>query len=82
MIGFKSKSPTEDSKEGKKDLVCMPIKKTWIIMEIVRNAKRDGHFDDLPGKGKPLDMWRGYMNPFAKQLYKMLKSKSCLAKMD
>ncbi|WP_449354297.1 DnaJ family domain-containing protein [Virgibacillus natechei] len=43
------------------------------MSEIIKKAEREGHFDDLPGKGKPLRLGQDYMNPPEKQLYKTLK---------
>lgn len=43
------------------------------MSEIVKKAEREGQFDDLPGKGKPLKLGQDYMNPGEKQLYKTLK---------
>lgn len=45
---------------------------------IIKNAEKDGHFDDLPGKGKPLDLGRQYLNPHEAQLYKTLKDNHIL----
>lgn len=48
------------------------------LSEIIKKAERDGHFDDLPGKGKPLQLGQDYMNPAEKQLYKTLKDNHIL----
>lgn len=48
------------------------------LSEIIRKAERDGQFDDLPGKGKPLQLGQDYMNPAEKQLYKTLKDNHIL----
>nr|WP_240510165.1 DUF1992 domain-containing protein [Virgibacillus profundi] len=45
---------------------------------IIKNAEKEGHFDNLPGKGKPLDLGRDYFNPPEKQLYKTLKDNHIL----
>ncbi|MBY7142774.1 DUF1992 domain-containing protein [Virgibacillus sp. NKC19-3] len=49
------------------------IQYTDHMSEIIKKAEREGHFDDLPGKGKPLKHDQNYMNPSEKQLYKTLK---------
>jgi RimJ/RimL family protein N-acetyltransferase len=48
------------------------------MSEIIKKAERDGHFDDLPGKGKPLNLGQDYMNPAEKQLYKTMKDNHIL----
>lgn len=48
------------------------------MSEIIKKAEREGHFDDLPGKGKPLNLRQDYMNPSEKQLYKTLKDNNIL----
>lgn len=48
------------------------------MSEIVKKAEREGHFDDLPGKGKPLKLGRDYFNPAEKQLYKTMKDNHVL----
>lgn len=48
------------------------------MSEIIKKAEREGHFDDLPGKGKPLDLGQDYMNPAEKQLYKTMKDNHIL----
>lgn len=48
------------------------------LSEIIKKAERDGHFDDLPGKGEPLQLGQDYMNPAEKQLYKTLKDNHIL----
>lgn len=48
------------------------------MSEIIKKAEREGHFDDLPGKGKPLNLGQDYMNPSEKQLYKTLKDNHIL----
>ncbi|WP_244513319.1 DUF1992 domain-containing protein [Oceanobacillus limi] len=49
------------------------------MSEIIRKAEQDGHFDDLPGKGKPLKLDRNYGgNPYEAQLNKTLKDNHVL----
>lgn len=48
------------------------------MSEIIRKAETDGHFDDLPGKGKPLQLGQDYMDPPEKQLYKTMKDNNIL----
>ena len=48
------------------------------MTEIIKKAEREGHFDDLPGKGKPLNLGQDYMNPAEKQLYKTMKDNHIL----
>ncbi|MBU5267668.1 DUF1992 domain-containing protein [Virgibacillus proomii] len=50
------------------------------ISEIVKRAEKEGHFDHLPGKGKPLKLRNDYMNPEEKQLYKTMKDNHILPK--
>lgn len=66
--------------DGKKDEfeVDERIQYTDHMSEIIKKAEREGHFDDLPGKGKPLNLGRDYMNPPEKQLYKTLKDNNIL----
>lgn len=45
---------------------------------IIKKAEKNGHFDNLPGKGKPLNLGRDYFNPPEKQLYKTLKDNHIL----
>lgn len=44
----------------------------------IRQAEKDGHFDNLPGKGKKLDLGRNYLNRSEAQLYKTLKDNHVL----
>ncbi|MEC5425703.1 DUF1992 domain-containing protein [Virgibacillus sp. C22-A2] len=44
----------------------------------MKKAEREGHFTDLPGKGKPLKLGQDYMNPEDKQLYKTMKDNNIL----
>ncbi|GAA0413754.1 MAG: DUF1992 domain-containing protein [Bacillota bacterium] len=50
------------------------------IGEMIRKAEKDGQFDHLPGKGKPLKLGKDYMNPSEKQLYKTMKDNHVLPK--
>lgn len=44
----------------------------------IKQAEKDGHFDNLPGKGKKLDLGRDYLNRSEAQLYKTLKDNHVL----
>ncbi len=44
----------------------------------IRQAEKDGHFDNLPGKGKKIDLGREYLNRSEAQLYKTLKDNHVL----
>lgn len=48
------------------------------LSEIIEQAEKDGHFDDLPGKGKPLELGRQASNPYEAQLYKTMKDNHVL----
>ncbi|WP_404458510.1 DUF1992 domain-containing protein [Oceanobacillus kapialis] len=48
------------------------------MSEIIQKAEREGHFSDLPGKGKPLKIGQDYLNPEEKQLYKTMKDNHVL----
>ncbi|WP_241558921.1 DUF1992 domain-containing protein [Oceanobacillus halophilus] len=47
---------------------------------IIRNAEREGQFDYLPGKGKPLKMAGQSIQSEERQLYKTLKDNHILPK--
>ena len=50
-----------------------------LIEEIIREAMERGEFDDLPGKGKPLDLDAYFATPEDVRLgYSVLKSAGCL----
>ena len=50
-----------------------------LIEEIIREAMEKGEFDDLPGKGKPLDLDAYFATPEDLRLgYSVLKSVGCL----
>jgi hypothetical protein len=50
-----------------------------LIEEIIREAMEKGEFDDLPGKGKPLDLDSYFATPDDMRLgYSVLKSAGCL----
>jgi Domain of unknown function (DUF1992) len=50
-----------------------------LIEEIIREAMEKGEFDDLPGKGKPLDLDAYFATPEDARLgYSVLKSAGCL----
>jgi hypothetical protein len=49
-----------------------------LIEEIIREAMEKGEFDDLPGKGKPLDLEAYFATPADVRLgYSVLKSAGC-----
>lgn len=50
------------------------------LSEIVRKAERDGQFDNLPGKGKPLKLDNNYFSSTYKQFNKTLKDNHVLPK--
>lgn len=73
----------EQSKYGKRNNRPKPeveekLQYTDHMSAIIKKAERDGHFDDLPGKGKPLDLGREYLNPHEAQFYKTLKDNHVL----
>jgi hypothetical protein len=50
-----------------------------LIEEIIREAMEKGEFDNLPGKGKPLDLDEYFATPDDIRLgYSVLKSAGCL----
>jgi hypothetical protein len=50
-----------------------------LIEEKIREAMEKGEFDDLPGKGKPLDLEAYFATPEDMRLgYSVLKSAGCL----
>ncbi|MDY0395867.1 DUF1992 domain-containing protein [Virgibacillus halophilus] len=49
------------------------------LTEIIRQAERQGDFDNLKGKGKPLKLEKSYFaNPYEKQLHKTMKENHVL----
>lgn len=49
------------------------------LTEIIRKAERQGDFDNLPGKGKPLDLGNTYFsNSYERQMYKTMKDNHVL----
>src|SRR5699024_3309274 len=72
-----SKEPTVENEQPE---IYERTEYTDHMTEIIRKAECDGHFDDLPGKGKPLDLGQDYMNPAEKQLYKTMKHNHVLPK--
>lgn len=42
------------------------------LTEIIKKAEQEGHFDGLPGKGKPLRLGQDYFNPAEKQVYRTM----------
>ncbi|ASN06770.1 DnaJ family domain-containing protein [Virgibacillus necropolis] len=65
------KKPKEDRDQENADIEYKE-EYTDYMTEIIRKAEREGHFDDLPGKGKPLKLEKNYYNPADKQLYRTL----------
>jgi Domain of unknown function (DUF1992) len=50
-----------------------------LIEEIIREAMEKGEFDDLPGRGKPLDLDAYFATPEDVRLgYSVLKSAGCV----
>ena len=50
-----------------------------LIEEKIREAMENGEFDDLPGKGKPLDLEAYFSTPADLRLgYSVLKSAGCV----
>ncbi|MDY0407597.1 DnaJ family domain-containing protein [Virgibacillus soli] len=66
-------SEREDDSE-----ISASLQYTDHMTAIIRQAEADGHFTDLPGKGKPLNLGREYMNPSEAQLYKTMKDNHVL----
>jgi DnaJ family protein C protein 28 len=58
-------SPQSNTNENK-GLTGIPPLNRWdtVMDELIEEAMRNGDFDNLPGKGKPLDLAR---NPFAQE---------------
>ncbi|MEN1968657.1 DUF1992 domain-containing protein [Lentibacillus sp. N15] len=50
------------------------------LSAIVRQAEKDGQFDNLPGKGKPLKLDNNYFSGTYKQFNKTLKDNHVLPK--
>ncbi|MGR9049605.1 DnaJ family domain-containing protein [Halobacillus faecis] len=48
------------------------------ISQIVHDAKEKGDFDNLPGKGKPLDLNKNPVNSYEGQLNKTLKDNNVI----
>ncbi len=48
------------------------------LTEIIKKAEREGQFDDLPGKGKPLHIGNSYGNSYESQMYKTMKDNHVL----
>lgn len=55
-----------------------PVQYTDHMTEIVKRAEAEGDFDNLPGKGKRLDLGPNYLNPSEAQMYKTLKDNHIL----
>src|SRR5215510_4611072 len=61
-------------------LICRSVQmfSEKLIEEIIREAMERGEFDDLPGKGKPLDLDAYFATPEDVRLgYSVLKSAGC-----
>src|SRR5215831_4627560 len=57
----------------------IPMFSERLIEEKIREAMENGEFDDLPGKGKPLDLEAYFSTPADLRLgYSVLKSAGCL----
>ncbi|MFD2042981.1 DUF1992 domain-containing protein [Ornithinibacillus salinisoli] len=70
---------TEWGKEEELTEIEEKFQYTDHMSEIIRNAEKNGHFDDLPGKGKPLNLGRDYGgNRYEAQLNKTLKDNHVL----
>ena len=71
-------------KELKKQEILVKDEKVWDftyeehISSIVKRAEKSGAFDDLPGKGKPLNIDKSLSYNPEKQLYKTLKDNHVL----
>jgi DnaJ-like protein len=62
-------------------LICRSVQmfSEKLIEEKIREAMERGEFDDLPGKGKPLDLDEYFATPEDVRLgYSVLKSAGCL----
>jgi len=62
-------------------LICRSVQmfSEKLIEEKIREAMEKGEFDDLPGKGKPLDLDAYFATPADLRLgYSVLKSAGCL----
>jgi hypothetical protein len=62
-------------------LICRSVQmfSEKLIEEIIREAMERGEFDDLPGKGKPLDLDAYFATPGDVRLgYSVLKSAGCV----
>jgi hypothetical protein len=62
-------------------LICRSVQmfSEKLIEEKIREAMEKGEFDDLPGKGKPLDLDAYFATPDDVRLgYSILKSAGCL----
>src|SRR5215813_4277554 len=62
-------------------LICRSVQmfSEKLIEEKIREAMEKGEFDDLPGKGKPLDLDAYFATPEDVRLgYSVLKSAGCL----
>jgi RimJ/RimL family protein N-acetyltransferase len=57
-----------------------PVTYTDHLTEIIKRSEAAGDFDNLPGKGKPIDLGQNYLNPSEAQLYKTLKDNHVLPK--
>ncbi|PHB28182.1 enterochelin esterase [Bacillus pseudomycoides] len=71
-------------KELKKQEILVKDEKVWDftyedhISSIVKRSEKSGAFDDLPGKGKPLNIDKSLSYNPEKQLYKTLKDNHVL----
>ncbi|KFM99097.1 DUF1992 domain-containing protein [Bacillus clarus] len=74
----------ELDKALKKQEILVKDEKVWSftyedhISSIVKRAEKEGTFDDLPGKGKPLNIDKDLSYNPEKQLYRTLKNNHVL----
>lgn len=71
-----TRNPNQSNSDENRELPRIPPLSRWDAMmdEMIEEAMRNGEFDNLPGKGKPLDLSR---NPFAQDTelaYSLLKN--------
>lgn len=57
-----------------------PVPYTDHMTEIIKRAEAAGDFENLPGKGKPLNLGPSSVNPSEAQLYKTMKDNHILPK--
>ncbi|MGR5976566.1 J-domain-containing protein [Bacillus paranthracis] len=73
-----------DKKTKKKQEILVKDEKVWSytyedhISSIVKRSRKKGSFDNLPGKGKPLNLDKDLSYNPEKQLYRTLKNNHVL----